>query len=155
MSEHSIWVKRRGSILVPGDGRSEDAVMAMREGALIMVRAKVPRNPNQHRLFWHLCRLVFENSDDFTSAEHVAEQIKIGVGYVDRVRLVVPDLDDFGPPLEVDQVRGKSLSFESMSQTEFGPFFDRALDYVVNELLPGMERKDVEDHVNGLISSTT
>ena len=154
MSEHSIWVKRKGNVLVPGDGRSEDAILAMKEGSLIMVRVKTPRNPNQHRLFWHMCRFVYENTDDFTSAEHVAEQIKIGVGYVDRVRLILPDPDG-GPPLEVEQVRGKSISFESMPQAEFAPFFERSLDYVVSSLVPQMDRPELESHLMELIAPAT
>lgn len=148
MAEGTIWLRREGDGLAPIDLEGRQLMGLMAEGALVMVSAKNPRNPRQHRLLFKLARLVFENSDDFDSAEHVVEQIKIGTGLTDRTLYNVPGVGD------VWQVRGQSIAFESMSQSKFAAWFELALDYVVAELLPGISRQSVIDHIEKAIAPT-
>ena len=55
----------------------------------------------------------------------------------------------------VEQIRGASISYEAMSQEDFAIWFDKAVTYIVNEMIPGlssgglrqelMERLGVDD----------
>jgi len=148
MAEGTIWLRREGDGLAPIDLEGRQLMGLMAEGALVMVHAKSPRNPRQHRLLWKLARLVFENSDDFDSAEHVVEQIKIGTGLSDRILLSIPGVGD------VWQVRGQSIAFESMAQNKFAEWFELALDYVVCELLPGVDRPSVVKEIEKAVAPT-
>lgn len=138
MARKGIWMKRAGNALVPADEAATEALSKLKPGKLLLVSSQSPRNPSQHRLFWHLCDLIQENSDQFVDREHVAEQIKIGTGRVSRTRYKVPDIG------WVEQVRGLSISYGSMPQEEFQEWFKRVLDYVVTDLLPGVNRGDIK-----------
>lgn len=137
MTEQTLWVRVSGGALVPADSDSKERLNRVRDGTLVMVRAKAPRNPKQHRLLWHLARMIHENSESFESAEHVVEQMKIGTGLTDRMQLTIPGIG------VVIQERGKSITFESMPQSEFEDWFERVLDYTVVSLLPGVSKDEI------------
>lgn len=141
MSKQTLFMRVVNGSLTPADAESREKIGRLKEGRLIMIRAMAPRNPLQHRLLWHLARLVFENSEDFTSSEHVVEQMKIGTGLTDRVQLVVPGIGT------VVQERGRSIAFESMPQAEFEEWFERVLDYAVIHLLPGVDKEEVRQQI--------
>ena len=137
MTNKVLWFLCSKGTLVPADEECAERMQRVKDGALVMVSARTSRNPVQHRLLWHLARLVADNSDDFLNAEHVVEQIKIGTGLTDNVLLRIPGVGD------VIQMRGRSIAFESMPQMEFEEWFERALDYVVTDLLPLVSREEV------------
>ena len=124
MPEATVWLKKVSDQLVPTDDESRKLFGSIPENVMVLVNVRTPRNPNQHRLVWHLARLVFDNTERFDSAEHVMEQIKIGTGYSTRTLLVIPGIG------EVWQVRGISIAYESMPQQEFAEWLEMALDYV-------------------------
>lgn len=126
-------MKKSGDSLVPADSEAASRLHGLSRDGLVMVGVRQPRNPRQHRLIWGLARLVHENTDGFTDAAHVIEQCKIGTGYVDRIRLVIPELG------EVEQIRGKSIAFESMAQDDADEFLQRMLDYIASDLMPGVD----------------
>ena len=113
MPEATVWLKKVSDQLVPTDDESRKLFGSIPENVMVLVNVRTPRNPNQHRLVWHLARLVFDNTERFDSAEHVMEQIKIGTGYSTRTLLVIPGIG------EVWQVRAISIAYESMPQQEF------------------------------------
>ena len=139
MSAMLMKVYKNG--LAPVDDASKEALGKLKVGSLALVNVRTPRNPLQHRLLWHLARLVYENTEHFLSAEHVVEQIKIGTGFSEQVRLHIPGIG------LVIQERGKSIAFESMPKAEFDEWFERALDYIVFDLIPGVEKDDIRREI--------
>lgn len=146
MPEATVWMKKQGDFLVPTDVESRKLLGSIQENVMVLVNARTPRNPNQHRLIWHLARLIFDNTERFDSAEHVMEQIKIGTGYTTRTLLVIPGVG------EVWQIRGISISYESMPQQEFAEWLEVVLDYVAAELIPGIERSEIVKHIQELMA---
>lgn len=146
MPEATVWLKKVSDQLVPTDDESRKLFGSIPENVMVLVNVRTPRNPNQHRLVWHLARLVFDNTERFDSAEHVMEQIKIGTGYSTRTLLVIPGIG------EVWQVRGISIAYESMPQQEFAEWLEMALDYVAAELIPGIERSEIVNHIQELMA---
>ena len=146
MPEATVWLKKVSDQLVPTDDESRKLFGSIPENVMVLVNVRTPRNPNQHRLVWHLARLVFDNTERFDSAEHVMEQIKIGTGYSTRTLLVIPGIG------EVWQVRGISIAYESMPQHEFAEWLEMALDYVAAELIPGIERSEIVNHIQELMA---
>lgn len=146
MPEGTVWLRKQGSSLVPTDLNGQKLFGLIAENVMVLVNVRAPRNPNQHRLVWHLARLIFENTERFDSAEHVVEQIKVGTGRSSRTLLVIPGIG------EVWQVRGISISFESMPQQEFADWLEVVLDYVTTDLLPGVGREAIVKHIEGLMA---
>jgi len=146
MPDGTIWLKKIGNSLVPTDDKGRKLFGLIKENVMVMTNVRTPRNPDQHRFIWHLARIVHENSERFESAEHVLEQIKIGTGYSVRTLLSVPGVGD------VWQVRGKSIAYESMNQSDFADWLDMALDYIVVVIIPGLSRDDLREQVQSLMA---
>ena len=146
MPEATVWMKKQGDSFVPTDVDGRKLLGSIQENVMVLISARTPRNPNQHRLIWHLARLIFDNTERFDSAEHVMEQIKIGTGYSTRTLLIIPGIG------EVWQVRGISIAYESMPQQEFAEWLELVLDYVAEELIPGIERSEIVKHIEELMA---
>jgi hypothetical protein len=134
--------RRQIALRLAEDGRSlvpcsDDDAQAMREAfkggpAVAEVAVKRPRNVARHRLFWALCGLAAENSDDFQDAEAVASAVKLLAGHFEVAQMPSP-----AGPIFIRWP--KSLSFASMGEEEFGPFFERALTVIASHILPGAD----------------
>jgi hypothetical protein len=97
-----------------------------------MLNITRPRSIEQHRMYWALVKIVLDNTDQFGSLEQCSDSIKLACGHVRTVRIKwrgewyerkVPD----------------SIAFENMDQDHFSAFFQRALDYICTELIPGLD----------------
>lgn len=131
-------MKREGNSLVPADAEAADRLYRMKRDSLVMVTARQPRNPRQHRLAWALARLVWDNTEAYTSPEHVMETVKVNTGYCDTVTYRIKGVGD------VQQLKPWSISFESMEQGEFDVFFDRFLSFVVTDMMPGVDLDELK-----------
>lgn len=125
---------RRGAALVPADDESMETVRAIPEGEVVAVDFKRPRNVKFHRLFWKIVDLVAKNCD--LTPNQLAYILKVETGHC-----------------EVVKYRGvyvqapKSISFAKMDETEFRKFWDRAVDYLIAEVIPGTGRAELEGEV--------
>ena len=90
-----------------------------------------PRNPRWHNMYWHLVGLLLDNSEGEygPTKEAVSDFLKIAVSHV----------TDDGKP--------RSISFESMEQTEFEAFYSRVSDVVAGLLstTPDEVREQIEN----------
>lgn len=128
---------RRGlSGLNPFGEEAEKFFRSLKTGDVVNLEIRKPRNPLQHRLYWSMCRAVAMNHDTLQTEEQVHQVIKILAGHVDMVR--VGD--------KIVQVP-KSIAFDRMDQLEFDTFFNRAKDIVVQELLPGVGLRELQDEI--------
>jgi len=95
-----------------------------------------PRNSQQHRFYWALCRLVALNHEELKDAEAVHQAIKLLSGHFDLVQV------------GKHMVRiPRSTSFDKMSQEEFDKFLAKAKDVVVQDLLPGVGLRELNDEI--------
>lgn len=138
-----VNVIKKGNSLVPADADAAAILARVKEGREMMITARAPRSPRQHRFFWHMCRLICENTDEYKTPENVADTIKIGTGHYDTRILKIP-----GWPEDVVQYVAKSIAFESMPNIEFQQFMDKAMDYVAQYMLAGVSvetiRREIE-----------
>ena len=92
------------------------------EGGFVMMESKTARNPEQHDLYWALCDLVAFQTD--TTKRAVSDWLLTKTNMVDML---------FYPDGEM-QLRPKSIAWESMEQTEFDEFFQRAVPLIADLL---------------------
>lgn len=130
---YPIYVYRKGTHLVPCSLADEEALMDYAENKQLTVTLARTRSSRQHRFFWALLQKVCHNHDVYRRPEQLLVWLKIRLGYVEEVRL------------HEDQVwwQTKSISFNSMGQDEFRKFFDAAVDCIVTEVIPGLDRDDL------------
>ncbi len=113
----ALFVKHLNS-LVPTGQAAEDLLAKWKMGDKIMVEVRRPRNPQHHRLFFALAKAVVDNTDRYKTVDLFVAACKIYAGHYDEIQMTDGRVG----------LIPKSISFESMSQDEFDPFFDRALD---------------------------
>lgn len=135
---------RRGGVILPVDPNAEEMLLALKDGGQFMGEFKAARNVRQFRLWWALMQKLSENNAIFESKEHASNQIKLGIGHFERsFNVYTGELTE--EPL--------SIRWQSLPQAEFGELFQRAIDLICREFLPGVEsdalRQEIEDMIDG------
>lgn len=137
-----VFVKDLRS-LRPADPLAEEIMRSLKAGAMVTVEVRKSRNLQHHRLYWSLMQLVADNMDGNYSAEVVSDVVKIRAGHVIPVRTAKGEV--FLP---------KSISFAAMDQQDFREFFDRAIQVVTSDILPGLDSETLRREVYEMIGTT-
>lgn len=122
--------------LTATDEESEAFMRGVKLGQCIEVKPRKPRNIGHHRKFFGLLNLVFENQEIYPSLDVLLDAVKIGIGHAYSVQVgkqtyLVP----------------KSIDFASLDQVAFEGFYNRAVDWLLAEVVPGTNRADLEREV--------
>lgn len=141
MSGDAIIMRRKGAKLEPVTEVDRELLLDITEGADLTVRVSRSRSPRQHRLFFALLQLVVNNHDFYQRPEQLLEWLKVRLGYVDET--VWHD----------GQVwfKTKSIGFAAMGQDQFRQFFTRAVDLIVTEVIPDMDRDALLNEVSAMM----
>lgn len=124
--------------LAPADEDAATVLQRIKVGEVVRAEVRRPRNVAQHRAYWAMCSLVAINHEQLRTREQVHTVLKLLTDTVDIVAM-----KSTGEILRVP----KSISFGSMSQTEFEDYFSRAKDAVVEHLLPGVGLQELQDEI--------
>ena len=138
--------KVRGG-LYPADAVAEAEFSKIKPMEMIMVTWRRPRNLAHHRKYWAMLGLVHEStaiSDQFPTTQKLHDAIKGALGYYTTIKL--PDGKVFH---KLD-----SIAFESMDQSSFEQFYERAVDVITDQLVPHMDRKDLAREVEAMTRQT-
>lgn len=138
-TEHGL----RGS--TPADheglGKFERRLETMPPGSWMRIEWSTPRNGPHHRKMMALFQLVTECSEIYNTVDKVMHAVKLIVGHCD----MVPD-----PRTGELTPAPKSIAFNAMSQEDFEPFYEAAIDGVLQYILPTMSRETADrllDHI--------
>lgn len=126
--------------LVPSDDEGRDALAKVKDGAEVMCEFRRPRNLGHHKKLFKLLSIVVENQDHYKTPEHLLAALKVATGHCDEY----PIKNGAGLIMVVPH----SISFESMDQTLFEPFFNAAMDVVCSQIIPGMNKADLEAEIH-------
>lgn len=127
------WSHNGAPCLVATDAESEDALKKLPVGQVVAVESKRARSVQHHRKFFALLNLVFQNQEQFKSAADLLEATKIDIGHSELRELMD------GTRYRV----GKSIAFHNLSQKQFEPIYDAALDLWCKHF--GFDRSTLED----------
>lgn len=94
-------------------------------GDIVDIEYVRPRSQQFHKLFWALLKLVADNQEQY-GMDEILDVVKIGVGHT-RV-IAMPGDFVFRVP--------KSISFASMDDDSFLDFFNRAVSYIISDIVP-------------------
>lgn len=132
--------KHLGS-LRPADEQSEDWLRKIANGDLVMAEIRKPRNIQHHRKLWALLKLVCDNMDQPITPEMLLGIIKLRTGYCDVVQTRKGDV-----------VMPKSIAFESMDQLAFNEFWEKAVDFILSNVLLGVDSEALEREVYEMVA---
>ena len=131
--------KHLGS-LRPADEQSEEWLKKLPNDECIMVEARRPRNIQHHRKLFALLNLVKDNIDQSITVEMLLGIIKLRTGYCDVIQTAKGEI-----------ALPKSIAFESMDQTQFSEFYDKAIDFIIQDILP-VSRDELENEVLEMVA---
>lgn len=126
------------------DQASIEAMRQIPEKSIVKIQLSIPRNVRHHRMFFALINIVWQAQREprmFPTRESLLDAIKIATGHVREVRdlqgraHIVPD----------------SISFGRMDNIQFREWFDAAVRVILERILPGVEKKDLEQQICDLL----
>ena len=142
--DEKVFLRRTPQGFVPAYDRDVDLLSHIPVGAIVSTRPKRPRRIRRHRWWWALLNRVADSHPFYSRAEQVLTHLKMRTGWVDATTLVN------GEDVQVIYTP-RSISFDAMDETEFAQFIDRALDVVVHELLPGVDREELRREIEAML----
>jgi len=97
-------------------------------GQIIELKGRRPRNPRHHAKFFALLSILVENAENFANVDHALLAVKAATDH--------GTWDKPHPRASKEIFYADSIAFDAMSQDEFEPFYDKALDAVIKYWLP-------------------
>jgi hypothetical protein len=128
--------------LVPVDEPALALMKKAKPGELLIVEARRPRNILHHRKLFALLNLVVDNTDRYPDVETLLFALKIATGHCE----IFPGADG-----KREFIKPKSISFESLSQDEFEPLYDRFVNVIVSQIIPGTGKQALLDEVEAML----
>lgn len=130
----AIYLRKTLGGFCPDDEDGVEAIKGIPLGEVIKAEWSRPRNYKFHKYFFAMLKLIVENTDGrFKSSKHLLQAVKIGVGSCDLITL--KDGTEIWFP--------HSISFAKMGEDQFRDFFNKAVDWVILNVLP-VEKHELE-----------
>ena len=103
---------------------------------VVKVQISRSRNYRFHCKFFAMMGIIFKNQEHYKSGKNLLDICKLGIDHCDVIQT----------PRGVVRVP-KSISFANMDDAEFSKFYDRAVDWVLSEVIPGLARQHLDAEV--------
>lgn len=136
----NVLLIREGNHLTPADPISLEEIQAMAHGEYVTAKIERARNPKHHRKYFALLKIILDNQDKYADIDSLLTAIKVGVGHCTWGTVWLR-----GVPFQV--AIPKSISFSRMGQGKFEKFYDASVDYIVADIIPGLDRPALEQRV--------
>lgn len=140
----SVLMRVEGEVLRPAFEKDREAIRKIRQGALVEVTAKRQPSARMRRFYWALLGIVADNHPFYTDREVIHDVIRIGIQLV-RISVMMDGTVVMIP---------RSTANSAMNFEEFKDFFNRAMDYVVTSLLPGVVKEEVIREIEEALGMT-
>ena len=114
----------------------EKVIRGLKLGEVISVDVVRPRNGKFHNKFYALMNLIYKNQEGYPSLDVLVSVCKLRTGHY---YVVETRLEQYKIP--------KSISFANMDDGEFKDFYDRVCKWVISEVIPGLDRGDLDETV--------
>jgi len=145
-----IYLTRDGDRFKPLSEQDYDSLKRIKDGSIIQVEYKKPRNPLFQNKFMSMVRVVYNNQDNYASIESMLNVIKIEIGHYDTMQISGTHWSGTGVPVEIRIP--KSISFASMDELEFHTFYNNAVALVLHKFLPTVTPAELEEYVDQIVS---
>ena len=137
-----ILMTRSGATLVPTDPYAEETLTSIPSTEYFWVEIKRARNPGHHRRFFALLSLIWPSlSDQYANIEELRHHLQVRAGH--RHTLWLPDGERAYVPT--------SIAWNRMTENEFQSMWDRIVDIVVADIMPGIDKATLLDEVEKIL----
>lgn len=135
MSEDKcLFVKRFGGF-VPANTKAEEFWEKIKMEETVEMKPSRPRNIGFHKKYFVLLRVVADAGG--IDIDDLLFTVKVGLGHYDLVTM----------PGGSRYPKERSIAFHKMDADEFEKFYQRTITLIIEKILPGTDRQDLEDAV--------
>lgn len=131
--------------LAASDEQAMTILKRIKVGEAVKVDVVRPRNIRNHRRYWALVNLIYENTE-MSSPEVVHNTLKALGGHAEPIVF-----KDTGQIVLVPL----STSFSAMDEDEFQDFWQRVVKATCEKLLPSVTEVEIENQILQLIGGST
>jgi hypothetical protein len=131
-----IFLTKTLNGLAASDEEGKQALKRWKVGETLKCSVKKPRCYTNHKRYFGLLTLTFENQDKYTSFEHFRKAVQIAAGHVDE--LITLDGEVVLIP--------KSIAYDALDEMEFGKVFAETMT-VCAKILGDLELHHLEQEV--------
>lgn len=136
----TLTLVKSGNRLSPADAWSDESLDAIKNGDTVFVTISYPRNLKHHRKLFALFGTIYKVQERYATRKQLLSAIKVGAGYYDDLPITIGGVEFV---IKVP----KSIDFESMKQGDFVEFYEKALHWIITDLVPGLSSEDLENQV--------
>jgi len=120
-----LFLVKTPSGFLPLDDEDKAITNKFGEGEICEVEIRKARNWKNHKRFFAMVKLIFENQDKYQTIGELLIELKLIAGHYDV------HVTNKGEPIYIP----KSISFEKMDEVEFQTFFDHVIDAALSKKL--------------------
>ncbi len=131
-----IRLVKKLSALYAYDQAGEAVLRRLAPGEIAEVEITKPRNAQFHRMFFAMLQIILANQDHYKSLDDLLAVCKLRIGHSRKIQT----------PYGIVEIP-ESISFAAMDNIAFASFYDQACDWVLREVIPGLERKHLDEEV--------
>ena len=131
MATKHFFKKGLGGVLVPTTEAGREWLDGLPIGEIVAGRFSRPRNLKHHAKFFAMLGVIAHNSS--YSVDDLLTVFKRRIGLGKEIQTI------HGPVWKEG-----SISFAKMDQDEFAIFYKKAVDFVCEEIIPGLDEADLE-----------
>lgn len=135
-----IFIKHFNS-LRPDDEMAESIMKTIQAGEAVNIKVTRSRSLPHLRLYWKLMQVVHENQEVFETKEKMERAFRLAIGHYEMDRDVQGR--EYPTPLPIN--------FSKMDQPEFNIFFEKAVEFLVKNVLPGVGKQELINEVHNLL----
>lgn len=129
-----LFLFSKGGALHPFNEEAESFIKK-KNHKMVLAKVSEPRNLAHLRKFFAMIDVIYENQSHY-SKDELVNLCKIRAGHV--VYCKTKDGIERWP---------SSISFAKLEQSKFNDFYDRAVDWVCAEVIPGLDKGCLSDEV--------
>jgi len=119
------------------DMEAEKTLDKIKDNEVIKISIKRNINPAQHRKFWSMFGKVFNNQDKYETETDMLTEIKLKAGHYDE-HVTLKGVIIYVP---------KSISFDEMTQDEFNPFYQKAVNICLKHFIGSDDQALIDEIV--------
>lgn len=132
-----IFLTKALSGLVGADEEAKEAMKRWKVGETLKCSVKKPRDYRNHKRYFALLNLTFENQERYTSFEHFRKAVQIAAGHVDELVTLEGEI----------VLIPKSIAYDALDEMEFSKVFGETMT-VCAKILGELELHVLEEEVS-------
>jgi hypothetical protein len=137
-----LLLVREGQKLGAADPLSLEGIESLRLKETVTATLRRARNPRHHAKLFALLNVVHPHQKGYSTIGDLLVALKVSTGLfntvqsVDRIPIIIP----------------KSISFASMSQSDFEQWYERTIDVITTCILPAVNKDELNDQVASIMA---